>query len=123
MNRPISRERIPEQRVQRIDHGRCLDQLSLFFFYSGRISPSKALTELEDLRHKNYAKSKEIGWARSYPSPSDTHFVHKAWHDANEKIAKSAHLMLADPTALLAGRISLPTTSKPMAWPSHGDLS
>ena len=28
--------------------------------------------------------------------------MHKAWHDANEKIAKIEYPMLADPTALLA---------------------
>ena len=43
-------------------------------------------TELEDLA-KNYAKFKEIG-CEIYSVSCDTHFVHKAWHDANEKIAK-----------------------------------
>ena len=33
---------------------------------------------------------------------NNTHFVHKAWHDANEKIAKIQYPMLAAPTALLA---------------------
>ena len=37
-----------------------------------------------------------------YSVSCDTHFVHKAWHDANEKIAKIEYPMLADPTALLA---------------------
>jgi len=57
-------------------------------------------TELEDLA-KNYAKFKEIG-CEIYSVSCDTHFVHKAWHDANEKIAKIEYPMLADPTALLA---------------------
>ncbi len=39
---------------------------------------------------------------RNYSVSCDTHFVHKAWHDANEKIAKIQYPMLADPTALLA---------------------
>ena len=47
------------------------------------------------------AKFKEIG-CEIYSVSCDTHFVHKAWHDANEKIAKIEYPMLADPTALLA---------------------
>ena len=40
-------------------------------------------------------------WSLFFFYPA-THFVHKAWHDANEKIAKIEYPMLADPTALLA---------------------
>ncbi|MDR2109144.1 MAG: redoxin domain-containing protein, partial [Coriobacteriales bacterium] len=33
---------------------------------------------------------------------TDTHFVHKAWHDTSETIKKIKYTMLADPTAALA---------------------
>ena len=32
----------------------------------------------------------------------DTHFVHKAWHDASDSIKKIKYTMLADPLAVLA---------------------
>ena len=76
-----------------------LGHWSLFFFYPADFT-FVCPTELEDLA-KNYTKFKEIG-CEIYSVSCDTHFVHKAWHDANEKIAKIEYPMLADPTALLA---------------------
>ena len=37
-----------------------------------------------------------------YAVSCDTHFVHKAWHDASERIQKIQYPMLADPTHALA---------------------
>lgn len=76
-----------------------LGHWSLFFFYPADFT-FVCPTELEDLA-RNYAKFKEIG-CEVYSVSCDTHFVHKAWHDANERIAKIQYPMLADPTALLA---------------------
>ena len=33
-----------------------------------------------------------------YSVSTDTHFTHKAWHDASDTIKKIKYLMLADPT-------------------------
>lgn len=57
-------------------------------------------TELEELA-ENYDKFKEIG-CEVYSVSTDTHFVHKAWADTSEKIAKVKYPMLADPTGKLA---------------------
>ena len=76
-----------------------LGHWSLFFFYPADFT-FVCPTELEDLA-ANYDKFKEIG-CEVYSVSTDTHFVHKAWHDANEKIAKIQYPMLADPTAVLA---------------------
>lgn len=57
-------------------------------------------TELEDLANK-YEKFKAIG-CEIYSVSCDTHFVHKAWHDASGRIKKIQYLMLADPTHALA---------------------
>ena len=57
-------------------------------------------TELGDLAD-NYAKFQEIG-CEVYSVSTDTHFVHKAWADASETIAKIQYPMLADPTGTLA---------------------
>lgn len=37
-----------------------------------------------------------------YAVSTDTHFVHKAWHDASERIQKIRYPMLADPTHALS---------------------
>ena len=37
-----------------------------------------------------------------YAVSCDTHFVHKAWHDASERIQKIQYPMLADPTHVLS---------------------
>ena len=40
--------------------------------------------------------------AKFTPFPAIPHFVHKAWHDASERIQKIQYPMLADPTHCLA---------------------
>ena len=57
-------------------------------------------TELGELAD-NYAKFKEIG-CEVYSVSTDTHFVHKAWADTSDTIAKIEYPMLADPTGKLA---------------------
>lgn len=57
-------------------------------------------TELEDLA-EHYEKFKAEG-CEVYSVSTDTHFVHKAWHDTSERIKKIEFPMVADPT----GRIS-----------------
>ena len=72
-----------------------LGKWTVFFFYPADftfICP----TELEDLEN-SYAKFKEAG-CEIYSVSTDTHFVHKAWHDHSEKISKITYPMLADPT-------------------------
>ena len=76
-----------------------LGHWSVFFFYPADFT-FVCPTELEDLAAK-YDEFKAIG-CEIYSVSCDTHFVHKAWHDANEKIAKIQYPMLADPTAALA---------------------
>lgn len=57
-------------------------------------------TELGDLAD-NYSKFKDIG-CEVYSCSTDSHFVHKEWHDTSETIQKVEYPMLADPAALLA---------------------
>jgi peroxiredoxin (alkyl hydroperoxide reductase subunit C) len=76
-----------------------LGHWSLFFFYPADFS-FVCPTELEDLA-EHYAEYQKIG-CEIYSVSTDTHFVHKAWHGANEKINKIQYPMLADPTATLA---------------------
>lgn len=52
-------------------------------------------TELEDMA-EHYARMKELG-AEVLSVSTDTHFVHKAWHDASTRIKKINFPMVADP--------------------------
>lgn len=72
---------------------------SVFFFYPADFT-FVCPTELEDLAEK-YEKFKEIG-CEIYAVSTDTHFVHKAWHDSSERIKKIHFPMLADPTHKLS---------------------
>lgn len=76
-----------------------LGQWSVFFFYPADFT-FVCPTELEDLAD-NYEKFKAIG-CEIYSVSCDTHFVHKAWHDASKTIQKIKYPMLADPTGKLA---------------------
>lgn len=72
---------------------------SVFFFYPADFT-FVCPTELEDLANK-YEAFKAEG-CEIYSVSCDTHFVHKAWHDASETIKKIQYPMLADPTGKLA---------------------
>lgn len=68
---------------------------SVFFFYPADFT-FVCPTELGDLAD-NYAKFKEIN-CEIYSVSTDTHFVHKAWHDTSDTIKKIQYPMVADPT-------------------------
>ncbi|MBE6853860.1 MAG: peroxiredoxin [Ruminococcus sp.] len=72
-----------------------LGKWSVFFFYPADFT-FVCPTELEDLADK-YADFKAAG-CEIYSVSTDTHFVHKAWYDASERIKKIDYVMLADPT-------------------------
>ena len=76
-----------------------LGHWSLFFFYPADFT-FVCPTELEDLAD-HYEEFKKIG-CEIYSVSHDTHFVHKAWHDASDRIKKINYPMLADPTHALA---------------------
>lgn len=72
---------------------------SVFFFYPADFT-FVCPTELGDVADK-YAKLQEMG-VEVYSVSTDTHFVHKAWHDASDTIKKIKFPMLADPTGHLS---------------------
>lgn len=71
----------------------------IFFFYPADFT-FVCPTELEDLADK-YEDFKAAD-CEIYSVSTDTHFVHKAWHDVSERIKKIQFPMLADPTHTLA---------------------
>ena len=76
-----------------------LGHWSLFFFYPADFT-FVCPTELEELA-ENYDAFKAEG-CEIYSVSTDTHFVHKAWHDESERIKKVTYPMLADPAHVLA---------------------
>ena len=64
-----------------------LGKWSLFFFYPADFT-FVCPTELEDLQNR-YADFCAAG-CEIYAVSTDSHFVHKAWHDASERIGKLA---------------------------------
>ena len=75
-----------------------LGKWSVFFFYPADFT-FVCPTELEDLAEK-YGELQKME-CEVYSVSCDTHFVHKAWHDASERIQKIQYPMLADPTHAL----------------------
>ena len=76
-----------------------LGKWSIFFFYPADFT-FVCPTELEDLANL-YDEFKKVG-AEIYSVSTDTHFVHKAWHDTSDTIKKIKYPMLADPTGALS---------------------
>jgi len=72
---------------------------SIFFFYPADFT-FVCPTELGDMADR-YSEFKKLG-VEVYSVSTDTHFVHKAWHDASETIKKIKYPMLADPTGHLS---------------------
>jgi len=56
-------------------------------------------TELGDIADK-YAELQQMG-VEVFSVSTDTHFVHKAWHDASETIAKIEYTMIGDPNGVI----------------------
>lgn len=85
---------------------------SVFFFYPADftfICP----TELEDLA-QHYDRFQEME-CQIYSVSTDSHFVHKAWHDASDRIRKLPFPMLADPTHALSKAFSVLIEEEGMA--------
>ncbi len=76
-----------------------LGKWAVYFFYPADFT-FVCPTELEDLQN-SYDEFKKIG-CEIYSVSTDSHFVHKAWHESSEKIGKITYPMLADPTASLS---------------------
>lgn len=68
---------------------------AIFFFYPADFT-FVCPTELGDLADKyEELKSRDV---EVYSVSTDTHFTHKAWHEASETIGKIQYPMIGDPT-------------------------
>ena len=71
---------------------------SVFFFYPADFT-FVCPTELGDMADF-YPEFQKCG-VEVYSVSTDTHFTHKAWHDASETIKKITYPMLGDPTGAI----------------------
>ena len=53
-------------------------------------------TELEDVQ-KEYDELKKLG-VEVYSVSTDTHFVHKAWHEHSQAVGSTEYIMIGDPS-------------------------
>lgn len=90
-----------------------LGKWSVFFFYPADFT-FVCPTELEDMADK-YDEFKKLG-VEVYSVSTDSHFVHKAWHDASDSIKKIQYPMLADPTGLLSRAFGVMIEEDGMAY-------
>jgi len=72
---------------------------SVVFFYPADFT-FVCPTELGDLAD-HYTHLKKLG-VEVYSVSTDTHFTHKAWHDASETIRKIEFPMVGDPTGTIS---------------------
>ena len=82
-----------------ITHNDVLGKWAIFFFYPADFT-FVCPTELVDMAEK-YEQFQSMG-VEVYSISTDTHFVHKAWHDASESIRQINYPMLADPTGKMS---------------------
>uniref|UniRef100_A0AB33IVH3 Alkyl hydroperoxide reductase C n=1 Tax=Prevotella sp. GTC17254 TaxID=3236794 RepID=A0AB33IVH3_9BACT len=103
---PIINAQVPEFKVEAYQNGSfktvsnedIKGKWAVFFFYPADFT-FVCPTELEDLQEK-YQYLKSIG-VEVYSVSTDTHFVHKAWHDESPSIKTIEYPMLGDPRGVL----------------------
>lgn len=112
---------IPEFKVQAYHNGEfktvtdkdVLGKWAVFFFYPADFT-FVCPTELEDMAEK-YEEFKRLG-VEVYSVSTDSHFVHKAWHDTSDSIKKIQYPMLADPTGVLSRAFGVMIEEDGMAY-------
>lgn len=75
-----------------------LGKWAIFFFYPGDFT-FVCPTELGDLAD-HYDELQKLG-VEVYSVSTDSHFVHKAWHDDSEEVGKARYYMLGDSNGLI----------------------
>lgn len=102
----IINQRMPEFKAEAFQNGEfktvTSEQLNgkwaLFFFYPADFT-FVCPTELVDLAEK-YEALQKLG-VEVFSVSTDSHFVHKAWHDASDSIKKVKYAMIGDPTGVI----------------------
>ena len=128
----IINSQLPEFSVQAFQNGQfktvtdkdVKGKWGIFFFYPADftfvwadqtyIDVRNACVLLVDMAEK-YEQFQAMG-VEIYSVSTDSHFVHKAWHDASESIRKIKYPMLADPTGALSRAFGVMIEEEGMAY-------
>lgn len=118
---PILNSYLPEFSVQAFHNGAfktvtnndLKGKWAILFFYPADFT-FVCPTELVDMAEK-YEQFKSMS-VEVYSVSTDTHFVHKAWHDTSESIRKIQYPMLADPTGALSRALGVYIESEGIAY-------
>ncbi|GAB0114693.1 alkyl hydroperoxide reductase subunit C [Acidisoma sp. C75] len=81
-----------------------LGSWAVFFFYPADFT-FVCPTELGDVAD-HYEELRRMD-VEVYSVSTDTHFVHKAWHDASETIGKIQYTMLGDPSGTITNNFGV----------------
>ena len=117
----LNGKKISEFQVKAYQNGDFIDvsdkdligKWSVLFFYPADFT-FVCPTELVDVAEK-YDQFQAMG-VEVYSVSTDSHFVHKAWHDASESIRKIKYPMLADPTGALSRALGVYIEEEGMAY-------
>ena len=118
---PILNSQLPEFSVQAFHNGAfktvtnndLKGKWAILFFYPADFT-FVCPTELEDMAEKD-EQFKKLG-VEVYSVSTDSHFVHKAWHDTSDSIKKIQYPMLADPTGVLTRAFGVMIENDGMAY-------
>lgn len=119
--RPLINSKLPDFKAQAYHNGDFIEvtsddlkgQWSVLFFYPADFT-FVCPTELGDMADK-YQEFKELG-VEVYSVSTDTHFTHKAWHDASDTIKKITYPMLADTTGALSRSLGVYIEEEGLAY-------
>ncbi len=102
-----------EEEFKPVSSENLMGQWAVLFFYPADFT-FVCPTELVDLAD-NYTKFQERG-CEVYSISTDSHFVHKAWHDSSESIRQITYPMLSDPTGYLTRALGVHIEETGMAY-------
>lgn len=96
--KPFKTQAFKQGKFVEVTEADVLGKWAIFFFYPADFT-FVCPTELGDVAD-HYAELTKMG-VEVFSVSTDTHFVHKAWHDASDTIGKIEYYMLGDPTGTI----------------------
>lgn len=96
--KPFKTQAFKQGKFVEVTEADVLGKWAIFFFYPADFT-FVCPTELGDVAD-HYAELEKLG-VEVFSVSTDTHFVHKAWHDASDTIGKIEYYMLGDPTGTI----------------------
>lgn len=110
--KPFTADAFKDGKFIKVTEKDVLGKWAVFFFYPADFT-FVCPTELGDVAD-HYAELQKLG-VEVYSVSTDTHFVHKAWHDASDTIRKIKYTMLGDPTMTISRNFEVLRESEGLA--------